>query len=308
MRWPFVVVAIVAACVSNQQTIERRFRDATFCPDARVHVRAVGELELDAVSRVQPTPWHEPELPDEVASDPERMRLWRARRDTAYRAWQNQRDASARRLARESRTEVFEVVGCGHAQVYSCEPGPLHYCEPVTSAIAMTERLACRDGGAVAVANGAIGCAPGEPTIDPYACEQECAANDVRCDADCASAAHVQCEARGLGAFGLCNAIAREDTQLRELAEQQAAAEAKVRDARERADRWQALVAEHQTCTTACRDTPGARGMVGCLATCATHAREQCEREVPTWCTGFRAEEKALQTQLRLTGPATSGT
>jgi len=317
IAWSVLVVSAAAACASSGVDVAKRFSRTTYCPEARVHVREVPELELEPIEIAPPNvpAWVEPVLPADVANDPERMKLWQEQRVGAFFRWQRARARAEGHVEPALAVQLYEVTGCARAQLYECQP---HSCTVVENAMAPSEHLACRGGGAVRAVGGAITCSRGETTVDPYACqaacsssscnaacgkgpvcETSCIADEMKCDADCITSAREQCEARGLGLFGLCSGLAAQESPLRREAERAAASATSTRELFAHKDRLDRLTRDHQTCADSCRGATDSRTMVGCLTDCATRAREQCERDVPTtWCEGFRIEERGLRSQL----------
>jgi hypothetical protein len=320
---PVLVIAAVS-CASEPDMVTTSFARETFCPDARVHA-APAPLALARSLAMLPhvAPWLEPVAPPAIASDAERMKLWTARRDAEYAAWERKRDLADPRtnptLARDG-TPIFEVTGCGSARLYACYSGRhASYCTPLQLS-AMTY-LVCQNNGAIHVTgDGAIACTAGEPPVDQYACatacpqDSDCAsgcgsdascaltcgADAARCRLDCATSAREQCDASGLGLFGACTQLADEERSARDVANRIGDAAAQFAQMATRRKRLDSAIAELETCSRACRGAGSPRPIATCLLECATRARAQCEGDEPhtSWCDGLRSGEQALQQQL----------
>jgi len=321
-RISLMLAIALASCVDDPGGIATTFARETFCPDARVHVAPVPDLALVAseASRPHVEPWHEPVAPPEIARDPERMKLWTAKRDADHDAWARQRELAGRRAIQT--TPIFEVTGCGGARLYVCHSGRHAFqCVPIDSELSAMTSIACKHGGAIrATRDGAIACTPGEPPIDraacvaacpndgdctsrcggDSACALACAADAARCRLGCESSAREQCDASGLGIFGACTLMARDEQSARDAATRLGDAAATYAQAAARQKRLAAATAEQQRCSDSCRGTGEPRAMMTCLLECTTTARERCEGDEPhlDWCEAFRSEERALQQRL----------
>ncbi len=325
-RISLVLVITAASCVDDTNTIATTFARETFCPDARVHVVPLPELALARSITTLPhvAPWREPVAPSAIANDAERMNLWRAQRDADYAVWKRERDLADPRANPSARDTVpiFEVTGCGGARLYRCHSGRhANLCLPLEAELSAVTYLVCRNNGAIHVtSDGAIACTPGEPPVDRYACASACpkdtdcmsgcgsdvacaltcAADAAHCRLGCASSAREQCDASGLGRFGMCTQMANEEQITRAGANRLADDAAKVEQVTARRKRLDSALAEQQTCSTSCRGTGEPRALATCLLGCATRARKLCEADEPNtgWCDGLRSEERALQQQL----------
>lgn len=325
-RISLVLVLAAVSCADDADLISTRFARETFCPDARVHAVPVPlALAHSLATLPHVAPWHEPVAPPVIANDAERLKLWTAKRDADHAAWERQRELADPRtnpmLARET-PPIFEVTGCGGARLYVCHSGRhARFCMPLESELSAMTYLVCQNSGAIHVTgDGAIACTPGEPPIDRYACatacpkDSDCAskcgsdtscaltcgADAARCRLGCVTSAREQCDASGLGLFGLCTQLSREEQTARDSANQVADAAASFEQMTKRRQRLDYAIAEQQTCTSSCRATGSPRAVVTCLLDCATSARERCEGDGTdtSWCESLRSEERALQQQL----------
>jgi hypothetical protein len=81
------------------------FSKERICPVTRVHAHERPDL--------LPSQVDEPAVPpDEVAADPERLAMWRARVNRVNKA----------NAARNAKYRVFEVVGCNYHEFFRCHP------------------------------------------------------------------------------------------------------------------------------------------------------------------------------------------
>jgi hypothetical protein len=223
-----IAVALAACVPTDPDQLAQRYERAKYCPSERVHVGLVPELGLAHmhVAAAPIDPWHEPELPAEVAADPARRGLWQAQRDGAWHAWQARQRANDRVDQAEWHTPIYAATGCGGTELFVCRSYRHSIgCTQITDALA-AERLVCRDGRAVHAIGDAIGCVDGPPLGDPSTCAVACVpadacartCTDVRCRLACAEAeigcrfacvdaTRVGCIAAGLDRFGLCEGI-----------------------------------------------------------------------------------------------------
>jgi hypothetical protein len=220
----------------DPQQLARRYEAAKYCPRDRVHVAAMPELGLEPLHplAVPREPWHEPNLPADVAADPARHRVWQAERDAAVRAWQARQHVTDRADDRERAIPIYAATGCGGTELYACRSYRHGFgCNPIDAAWLPTERLICRDGRAVHAIGDAIGCVDGALVVDPFACAATCDTADscaractddrcrlacsesaVACGTECFDAARDGCVAAGLDRFGLCAGITTQAAQL----------------------------------------------------------------------------------------------
>ena len=88
------------ACHSLSEGPKAEFSKKFFCPPERVEVRARPELH--------PHDWFQPKTPpSEIASDPERLRMWQDQQEKV-------------RTAFDKYHSIFEAHGCGHQSLYEC--------------------------------------------------------------------------------------------------------------------------------------------------------------------------------------------
>jgi hypothetical protein len=175
--------------------------------------------------------------------------------------------------------------------------------------------LICRDGRAVRAIGDAIGCGDGPAIADPYVCSSACPSADrctlactddrcrlacsaasMSCSATCFDTARDSCRAAGLDRFGLCESVAIAARQLDDAQQSLATTAAAVRAQFDARDALAAAIAAGESCEHAC-----AAGDTRCYASCATTARERCERDITIahWCDGLRAQETALRGALQ---------
>ena len=105
------LVSASLACGSPRQWLARDdFARSYACPADRIEVRARPDLadRADAASFAAAAP-----PPPEIASDPERLRVW---------------EANARAERERERGDWFEVVGCGHDAVFRCRQELQYHC------------------------------------------------------------------------------------------------------------------------------------------------------------------------------------
>ncbi len=248
-----LVLVVVASCASDtvrdESIVARNFSEGAFCPAERTHATLVPELAMeplpDALAHVEP--WHEPAPPPEIASDPQRMQLWKQKVDADYDRWEDARDLSRPEtnpiVASLRAIQIYEVTGCATTRLYACRATPVNTgrrstlaraCNPVDKIWWDVERgahVVCLDGGAIraAAAHDAspiLSCSVGDRGLADFdlvayrctqrcpeqkACLQACTSKQPRqCEVECESnAAH--CE---LG----CATAAREQCEQQGLA------------------------------------------------------------------------------------------
>lgn len=227
-----IAVALTACISTDPAQLAQRYERAKFCPVDRVHVGPVPELALAAHPPAPIAPWHEPELPADVAADPERRALWQAQRDGALHAWQAQQRANDQ-ASTVSRTPIYAATGCGGTELFVCHSYRHSVgCDPLADAFS-AERLVCRDGRALHAVGDAVGCVDAPPIADPntcsaacmpasacehtcigVACRVTCAEAEVACHADCFDVARDGCRGAGLERFGLCAGVTEQARQL----------------------------------------------------------------------------------------------
>lgn len=96
------LLAFLFACKPLKSGAREQFSKQHACPESRVEVRPRGDLRVwDVLVGVTPQP------PPDVASDPERIALFRA----------NQQDQNDRM---QSSCELYEVRGCSQQQLLCC--------------------------------------------------------------------------------------------------------------------------------------------------------------------------------------------
>jgi hypothetical protein len=84
------------------------------CPDSRIGVSARDDLEEGPLSP-RPPPPVEASPPPDVATDPERLRVWQENREA-----QRRRDERFADSLSECGRRVYEATGCGERRFYSC--------------------------------------------------------------------------------------------------------------------------------------------------------------------------------------------
>jgi hypothetical protein len=127
------VLASCAAPWSDAAPIKNDYVERRICPPERVVVEPRPELALAFTvdhGRRAFEWWstyygsaHDP--PSDVAADPERLAIWRARQDADAEAARSRQALDDERRARLLRAaSVYEVRGCGPATYYACEDTP----------------------------------------------------------------------------------------------------------------------------------------------------------------------------------------
>jgi hypothetical protein len=85
---------------SRIDAARKGFKYTFYCPDDRIQARRREDLRPSDARRRE-------RAAADVAADPERLRMWR----------REQREDSAQE---DSRSEIYEVSGCGHEELYEC--------------------------------------------------------------------------------------------------------------------------------------------------------------------------------------------
>ncbi len=92
----------LASCATSSGAARRVFIYAKSCPDDRVEEHRRADLIPHRAATVEPSP------PPDVASDPDRLRVWRQAQDQ-------------RRAAEAAHPcNIYEVSGCGQRVLYCC--------------------------------------------------------------------------------------------------------------------------------------------------------------------------------------------
>ena len=98
--WIVLMALSQLACHSLNEGAKTEFSKSFTCPIDRVEVRARPELH--------PHDWFRPRTPpSEVASDPERLKMWQDQQEKV-------------RTAFDKYHSIFEAHGCGHQSLYEC--------------------------------------------------------------------------------------------------------------------------------------------------------------------------------------------
>jgi len=95
-----VAVVLLSGCKSKEQGVREHFAKDFTCPEKRIEVRERTDLKPSNWSKETPPP-------AEIAADPERLKMWQAKRDE-QRGYEDSSDT------------IFEARGCDHQKLYAC--------------------------------------------------------------------------------------------------------------------------------------------------------------------------------------------
>jgi hypothetical protein len=132
-------ISCASTSASDSARVAEVFGSAELCPPTRVVVKPMPELRLApplapplAPSLAPPLAevrvWDEATAPEDIARDPERMRMRSAKRSAAYAAWQRETARARKRAdaveAAYRAMPVYSVSGCGMTMLYACRDNP----------------------------------------------------------------------------------------------------------------------------------------------------------------------------------------